>query len=230
MSFIIQKAAQSVAAGIGLASEAHHHHKEKKKAEKEAAKRGDAAKSDETLSPSVSRNSNSSRASSTQSVPTSPGSDKELADHHEAVWELDDAQEDVLEKDEKPLPEGKGIENPMKIASAFIEKYPAPRWNAEENGPQLPLPVVLPQRRPEARARGFIRAYAPLLENSYLDQVTFLEFLHDLNVVCLPNPWIQAINLASFATMALPTVSGMIVSRIINKATQAISEVHSRSK
>jgi hypothetical protein len=111
----------------------------------------------------------------------------------------------------------------------FVARHPPP---PEEDRPafHLPLPVILPQRRPEARARGFIRAYAPLLEDCGIDQETFLEFIHDLNVICVPNPLIQTINLAGFATMALPMIAGMIVSGVINKGTMFISEENSRSK
>ena len=77
---------------------------------------------------------------------------------------------------------------------------------------------------------GFIRAYAPLLEGSGIDEPTFLEFIHDLNVISLPDPKINAINLASLATQALPTVTGIIISRVIYKVTQAALEAHSRSK
>ena len=214
MAFFIQKAAQGVAAGIGVASEARHEHKEKKRAEKLREAGLEAS--------TIGSTSKDIGASS-----------KELLGHYDAAWELDDAQDEILESrlpSEKPLAEGKGIENPMKIADAFMQKHPAPQWRSEDAMPHLPLPVVLPQKRPESRVRGFIRAYAPLLEDSCIDQATFLEFIHDLNMVCLPNPWIQAINLASFVTMALPTVTGLIVSRIINKVTAAASEAHSRSK
>ncbi|KAF2095827.1 hypothetical protein NA57DRAFT_7372, partial [Rhizodiscina lignyota] len=159
-------------------------------------------------------------------------------EHHEAAWELDEAQDEVdgqSQTEPEQLKEGKGFENPIKVADAFVAKHPSPPpVYKDESGQQhvlnLPLPVVIPQRRPGGRMRGFIRAYAPLLEGSSIDEATFLEFLHDLNVICLPNPYINAINMASFATMALPTVTGLIVSIAIQKATQAMNEVHSRSK
>ena len=213
MAFVIQKATQAIAAGIGMAAEARHDHKEKKKAKEQSQLVGDG----------------SVPHSYTDGI-DSPHGDAiyEMPGDHAAAWELDDAQNEHFQED--LLKEGKGIENPIKVADAFVQKHPAPQWKPQEHMPRLPLPVVLPQRRPEARERGFIRAYAPLLEGSAIDELTFLEFIHDLNMVCLPNPWIMAINLASFATMALPTVTGMIVSRIVYKATQVASETHSRSK
>ena len=44
----------------------------------------------------------------------------------------------------------------------------------------LPLPVILPQRRPQPKSRGFVRAYAPILgECKDIDQATFLNFLDE---------------------------------------------------
>jgi hypothetical protein len=132
------------------------------------------------------------------------------------------------------LVQGKGIEDPMKIADNFIKRHPPPAYESEaeqkEHGAHLILPVVIPQRRPEARVRGFIRAYDPTLEQAYIDQAMFLEFIQELNIVCLPNPWINAINFASFATMALPTVTELIISRVINQISKVGLEMHSRTK
>jgi hypothetical protein len=216
MAFIVQKAVQGVAAGIGLASESYQHHKEKKQHDKEKVK-------------------NELESESTRSINENGEEDM---DHHDAAWELDEAQDEVVSQpaSEMSHAEGKGIEDPIKIAEVFIKHFPPPAFSSKEQEQEymhtqsLPLPVIIPQRRPENRTRGFIRAYAPLLENSFIDEETFLSFIHDINVVCLPNPWIQAINLASFATMALPTVTGMIVSMAIKKATDAMGEAHSRSK
>ena len=200
MALLIAKAVQGAATGIGLASEAIKDHKEKKRAQK-----ADLIEKDK--------------------------SEVEDVAPHKMVWELDAAQDAIMTDPailESSPPEGSGKENPLKIAASFIQRHPLPKMHSKDA--YLPLPVVLPQRRPESRVRGFIRAYAPLLENSHIDQATFLEFIHDMNVVCLPNPWIQAINMASFATMHMPTITGIIVSRIIQKTASAISEVHSRSK
>jgi hypothetical protein len=48
-------------------------------------------------------------------------------------------------------------------------------------GNRLPYPVIIPQRRPENRSRGWLMAYAPVLEDFGIDQTAFLKFLHDFN-------------------------------------------------
>ncbi|KAB8067922.1 hypothetical protein BDV29DRAFT_185394 [Aspergillus leporis] len=77
--------------------------------------------------------------------------------------------------------------------------------------PKLPYPVVLPQRRPKYRKRGFIRAYAPVQEDFGIGQTMFLEFLETSNRVCQAAPWLQAINLAGIGTMFMPPAIGVAV-------------------
>ena len=55
-------------------------------------------------------------------------------------------------------------------------KYPEPTAQAM-NTSKLQCPVVIPQRRPDSKTRGFIRAYAPVLSDYEIDQETFLTFL-----------------------------------------------------
>lgn len=45
---------------------------------------------------------------------------------------------------------------------------------------QIPGPVVIAQRRPGSKFRGFVRAYAPELADCGIGQDMFLEFLEDL--------------------------------------------------
>jgi hypothetical protein len=60
------------------------------------------------------------------------------------------------------------------LEDQFLRNHPIPRELQNQPRPtgRLPLTVVLPQRRPKDRSRGFIRAYAPVLENCGIDQAT----------------------------------------------------------
>lgn len=95
---------------------------------------------------------------------------------------------------------------------------------------RLDLPVVITQRRPKARTRGFIQAYAPLLEGAGIDQPTFLDLIEKLNKAVQPNPWLQAINLASLAAQNVPEPVTLAVSIATKMAADAASEIHSRAK
>ena len=46
---------------------------------------------------------------------------------------------------------------------------------------RLKAPVIIPQRRPGSKTRGFMRAYAPVLADHGIDQDTFLTFLKSLH-------------------------------------------------
>src|ERR1700710_2098695 len=83
----------------------------------------------------------------------------EVAEHEDSLeeeWELDDAQDQIVgEPQDKES--SKDTEN---LADKFIRNHPAPPYPQRAH---LALPVVIPQRRPKDRARGFIKAYAPIL-------------------------------------------------------------------
>ncbi|KKY35437.1 putative fad binding domain protein [Diaporthe ampelina] len=95
---------------------------------------------------------------------------------------------------------------------------------------RLDLPVVITQRRPKARTRGFIQAYAPLLEDAGIDQPAFLDFIDKLNKAVQPSPWLQAINLASLAAQNVPEPVILAVSMATKMAADAASEIDSRTK
>jgi hypothetical protein len=46
---------------------------------------------------------------------------------------------------------------------------------------RLPCPVIIPQRRPENKSRGWMLDYAPALNDCGIDQTTFLDSLGAFN-------------------------------------------------
>ena len=69
----------------------------------------------------------------------------------------------------------------------------------------LPKPVVLPQRRPRNKQRGFIRAYAPSLgECVAIDQKTFLDVISTWDHASKASPIFDVLNLACFAVGFIP--------------------------
>ena len=110
--------------------------------------------------------------------------DSEEADDDEAYWELDEATEpDPPAYDDSPSLRGEsdhaepanGEAKPdvHKLVQKFLTSHPVPTHGTG----RLPCPVIIPQRRPRTRSRGFVRAYAPVLNDCSIDQNTFLEFL-----------------------------------------------------
>ncbi|KAI8948037.1 hypothetical protein F4801DRAFT_604713 [Xylaria longipes] len=202
---------RGIASGIGLAAEAYHHHKEKK------ARKAKESESDPSLTsqPATLGDSDAQPATLSQRV-------------DEAAWQLDDAQQQAME-DVAPPPYATSEQQPSELAATFFQRHSL----LPTLGPgtqQLTLPVIITQKRPGKRTRGFIRAYAPVLDDVGINEATFLEFIDDLNKAVLPSPWIQAINLASLAGMAVPEPFTVLISIAVQQAANAASAAHSRFK
>ena len=160
------------------------------------------------------------RGATRNMMPTYPSMD-------EAVWQLDEAQDQLSERDSRQnAPTDAQVAG---LADSFLIAHAQPPPYTS-SAAQLPLPVVITQRRPESRTKGFVRAYSPLLEDVGIDQATFLDFLDNLNKSLAPSPWIQAINLAAFAGQAVPEPFTIMISIAVKKVADAASELHSRSK
>jgi hypothetical protein len=109
-----------------------------------------------------------------------PGVGKSLDPSHEAQNFHDDDEEDWYLDD---------------AAGEFDDLNPPPSYSTHTNSDQLadpynipfdkeklsrlPYPVLIPQRRPRDRSRGFVRAYAPDLAACGVDQDSFLKFITD---------------------------------------------------
>jgi hypothetical protein len=131
-------------------------------------------------------------------------------------WDLDDAQEE--------LSEDRSEDNKKLLADAL---QPEPTASEVPRG-RLQYPVILPQRRPKRRHRGFIRAYAPDLLACGIDQPTFMAFLDELDKSTAWSPLADIINLSTLATFAIPGGIGAAVSVPIQLATGIYKELQGR--
>lgn len=126
-------------------------------------------------------------------------------DDDEAAWELDDmadrvapppysandmdAATDVEQSEESKIKKEERMIREM-VAMAGPPPHPPQR---------LPCSVILPQRRPRNKDRGFVRAYAPVLESSGISQDVFMKFLRD---------WVVASKVSSPYTPGNTSMSG----------------------
>ena len=154
---------------IGAIQEVRYAHKERKLAE-----RGEL----EGLSPVTSNEKK-------------PGFDKDDDDdddddEDDEDWALDDAAAEFEDEGEDPpeYSEAAGDKKvPMDEVFQLFEKAHSRAFNVNpDKETPLPNPVILPQRRPKDKRRGFVRAYAPsLAECKGIDQATFMRFLNDFD-------------------------------------------------
>ncbi|KAG9663401.1 hypothetical protein KCU64_g1340, partial [Aureobasidium melanogenum] len=143
----------------------------------------------------------------------------EAGEDLETEWNLDDAQIEIAGEYSQGLAD-------MNPERTFMEKHN--ERSRLEPSCRLALPVVIPQRRPKDRSRGFIRAYAPVLQDVDIDQSTWLDFLDTLQKSSAADPWLNAINFASIGTMFMPHVIGFAVSYAIQQATNIAIEMQAR--
>jgi hypothetical protein len=95
----------------------------------------------------------------------------------------------------------------------------------------LPYPVILPQRRPNSKARGFARAYAPdLRKYKGIDDTMFLGFLKDFHKSSQASAIFQVINIAAFAAGFAPSAIAMAVSMSVQAASRGAMELQSRRR
>lgn len=107
--------------------------------------------------------------------------------------------------------------------SSYGEVGPVQNRHPEQGmapGP-LELPVVVPQRRPKAKDRGWQLCYAPMLQNAGISQADFIEFLTLFNKKSTTSPLLDAVNLAAFGVGFAPGLAPMIVSMVVPTAVQA---------
>ena len=105
------------------------------------------------------------------------GLDESTAESDEAVWALDDAVEEIADS-EVPIEDNERQVDVDELVRSFVTEHPPPPYTAASTVThRLPCPVIIPQRRPKTKSRGFIRAYAPLLLDCGIDQATFMHFL-----------------------------------------------------
>jgi hypothetical protein len=181
----MRRIVQAASTGVGLAAEAIEHHKQKKKAAAQSASASQQEEKDD-LPPdyaTVDPRGEESDSDDSDDLPVEADDD---------AWELDEAIDHdasrpaTLEQtpsstgSEKAAKEEKNI--PARVERLLAKCAPPP---PRAHGPDgrlvapLPCPVVVPQRRPQNKSRGFVRAYAPVLAEVGIDQDTFIQFLEE---------------------------------------------------
>jgi hypothetical protein len=230
MSGIVKFAVKGVAIGIGFASESVKAHKERKAAR-------------ETEEAGASRHEDGEASMSTEEFRghrlSSHTADCDVKAHAsqgdlEKIWKLDEAQE-KLSRSRSPSPAPHGsTQDPNSLADDFLFQNPNPLADGTSLKPlgHLRLPVVLPQRRPSDRSRGFVRAYAPALGDCGITQEMFLAFLEKFDKSTQANPMLLTLNLAAVGLefAPIPSVYGMLAAIGIHQATVVAMELNSRSK
>lgn len=201
---------QGVTAPIGLASEAIAHSKAKKRAttDTEVISEPPVAEVDAREPAFVQRTQTNLQRQT----------DIEL---DEADWALDEVVTAGIDGETEA--DGAGYDGRERIEHSTNGATSSTRRQS-----RLPFPAILPQRRPGTKTRGFVRAYAPVLEDSGIDQAMFLSFLKDFHTASQASPIFDIIVLASAIAGLYPNGIAQAVTITMQTAARAGAELQER--
>jgi len=232
---ILRYAVRGTAGVIGLASEGIHARKERKQHEKELKQqKHDGELSREDSSVSVQSDTHAKSVRSVDSEDAVSPVDPEYLGTTDELWELDSAQDQLIHTEHTPAAEVSpdDVDGHVRaLEDSFLEAHKDHgRYPLKPEGGHLDLPVIVPQRRPQNRARGFVRAYAPELEKVGIDCDMWLNFLDTFETASQASPWLNCINFAGFAGMAAPHPVSFAISVALTLAVKEVMDLQSRQR
>ena len=242
---ILGKIVKIIATPIGLASEAIHANKDKKNRPSEKDSQATAATTTTTQRPSSEALTTATESQNDGQEPVyvdlpQDQADELIANGHAVPVEGQEATHELVAEDDKDDDDIQGDEADWVLDEAAEAEEPQPppydendREETVENlissirpargsvapskmaPAKLPFPVVLPQRRPGTKTRGFVRAYAPVLQESGIDQEMFISFLKSFHKAMQANPIFDVVMVAT-------AIAGAYPDPIVGLAIQAV--------
>ncbi|KAK4505224.1 hypothetical protein PRZ48_003187 [Zasmidium cellare] len=189
--------ARGISGIVGLGQEAYQHNKEKKAAAAGSTSSPQPPPQNQSLTPPPPSYTNIvDREKGETDINVS--SDEE---DDEDLWLEDDAQTAIIQPTQ-PEPRPK-IHDAEKWTTAFLQRHPPPPMQLNP----LPAAVIIPQRRPGTRTRGFVRAYAPALADSGIDQKAWLEFMDGFHEQTEQQGYFNVTNIAVALSVLSYTIS-----------------------
>ena len=150
-------------------------------------------------------------------------------DEDEAAWALDDAVEAVeTPSHEQPKPSYELDAQPTLesfAATVMANSPPVPKSITP-----LPLPVTIPQRRPGAKERGFVRAYSPVFEGNGIPQEAFLSFLKNFHAASQASPILNVIFISAGIVGWVPGPIIMATTLAVQIAVGTAMELQKRQR
>lgn len=154
--------------------------------------------------------------------------------HHLNMNTSHDRRNSAQDKSDSSVESGGEVEPEQSgdsLLNEFIQAHhqpSTPPTGPRASKPQLPHPVVITQRRPGHKRRGFIKAYAPALEQYGIDQDTFVEFIGAMNKAMQENKWLVAVQLAAAGTGFVPNHIALGVSIAVQFIAGAIAQAEAK--
>ena len=168
-----------------------------------------------------------------------PPSYDSAEENDEADWDLDEATEkqvrqglswtraDVSTGD---VPYGATEKKAYvdSIVHSFLEKHPCS--SEPKDAAELDCPVIIPQRRPGNKRRGFVHAYAPALADCGIDETTFSHFLKDLYRASQASRTLYAVDAGALIAGLVPEMTAAMTAGMVRAAARTAIEVQTRQR
>lgn len=144
-------------------------------------------------------------------------------------WAFDEATGEGTTEDTVVDPSDTAPANSAEeVAQAFIQNHHFSR-DVQVMTTPLPMAVVIPQRRPRDRGRGFVRAYPPMLDDcAGISQDVFIDFLNSFDKASKTSPIFDVINIACFGVGLVPSTVCFAVSMSVGTVNNVAQEIQRR--
>jgi hypothetical protein len=200
---MITAVTRGISSTIGLAREKQFDHKERKAA---------LAHRDQSRTPSVA----------SRDIQVEDGV---ITDEQE--WALDEAADQPPREESDRNPDSVLTRTVSELVQDTIHDTlgaEASEISASQPTLRLPYPIIIPQRRPGTKGRGFARAYPPDLAQFGIDQDTFLRFLKSFHSASKSSPALHALYITASATSP---IHGMITFAVSLSVTITLRYIYS---
>ncbi|CAK4031601.1 Hypothetical predicted protein [Lecanosticta acicola] len=154
----------------------------------------------------------------------------------EEDWELDDFQDPIDSQglpsyeQSEALQENETVDDLVREVMASTKRSKASSDEITASDRPLPCPVIIPQRRPRTKARGFVRAYSPVLENCGIDQATFMKFLKNFHKSSQQSPIFPALAISARIAGLAPSVIATAVCAAVEVGARVGGEIQTRTR
>lgn len=168
-----------------------------------------------------------------------PPSYDSAEENDEADWDLDEAAEEQVRQglswtradvSTGDVPYGATEKKAYvdSIVHSFLEKHPCSPEPKDTT--ELECPVIIPQRRPGNRRRGFVHAYAPALADCGIDETTFSHFLKDLYRASQASRTLYAVDAGALIAGLVPEMTAAMTAGMVRAAARTAIEVQTRKR
>ncbi|KAJ5741050.1 hypothetical protein N7493_000922 [Penicillium malachiteum] len=94
----------------------------------------------------------------------------------------------------------------------------------------IPCPVIIPQRRPGAKDRGFVQAYTPVLAECGIGQDAFLGFLETFHKASKASRWLEVLYLGANVVGFIPETEAQTTGILLSFAVGTARELQTRTR